>query len=531
MKPPKGFSMKYPTALHCILSGILLACTPARGGPASAASAESGPRRNVCLIQFDSWDGRILGGMGHAAVQNATPNCDRLSERGVLFRNAYCSHPICCPSRANMWSGRYTHHVESWNNYKGLEPGATTFKDRLEEVGYRFASEQGGIGKHDYRSGGHSQLARITAWTATANINLPFFRPDPPRVIESRERRVHKRDWELVDRACAWLTQNARGEGPFFLYVSMGIPHPAFVTSRYWLSRIDMDAVTIPPADDEDHPVMRFQRTAKNWGYGFDDDTVRRTRAIYYAMCAEADAMVGQLLDRLEDLGLDEDTYVILTSDHGENNMEHRQWYKMNMYESSVRVPLIVAGPGLLEGATIDNVVSLIDLYPTLVDMGRATAPDDPDGESLMPLLAGRTTASRNWALAIFTGCSANTSMFMLRRGNWKYVAYPGYKPQLFNLKDDPQEVHDLADLRTSMVNEMDRRLRSIVDYEEVHGRWLQYCRTAFRQWRGQVTTQPVHLKEYGADIAAASYEQIMANTYIGWDERWSKKLDDWLAE
>jgi arylsulfatase K len=522
--------MKRLLVLLCTVSAIICSADPVASGSSSVEVAKSEKRKNICLIQFDSWDGRVLGSMGHAAVKNATPNCDRLARQGVLFRNAYCGHPICCPSRANMWSGKYTHHVESWDNYKGLEPGEPTFKDRLEKVGYRFASGEGGIGKHDYRSGGHSQLARITGLAATANISLPFFRPEAPRIIESQEKRVHKHDWELVDQACAWLTQNAHGEQPFFLYVSIGIPHPAFVTSRYWLSRIDTDAVTIPPADDEDHPVMHFQRVAKNWQHGFDDNTVRRTRAIYYAMCAEGDAMVGQLLDKLSALGLDAETYVILISDHGENNMEHRQWYKMNMYESSVRVPFIVAGPGLLRGAAIDNVVSLIDLYPTLMDMGRTAGPDGLDGESLMPLLTGRTTRSRNWALALFTGCSANTSMFMLRQGDWKYVAYPGYKPQLFNLRDDPDEVHNLADRRAEVTGNMDRQLRSIVDYDEVNGRWVRYCKSAFRQWRDQIKTHPVKLKEYGSDITAANYEQIMANTYIGWNDDWAKKVEDWLA-
>lgn len=522
--------MKRLVIVLCTVSAIISSAGSLANAASAAELTKPEKRKNICLIQFDSWDGRVLGGTGHAAVKNATPNCDRLAGQGVLFRNAYCSHPICCPSRANMWAGKYTHHLESWNNYKGLEPGVPTFKDRLEKTGYRFASDEGGIGKHDYRSGAHSQLARITAWAGTANIALPFFRPEAPRIIEKQEKRVHRSDWERVDEACTWLTQNAHGERPFFLYVSMGIPHPAFVTSRYWLSRINMDAVTIPPADDEDHPVMQFQRTGKNWQHGFDDDTVRKTRAIYYAMCAEADAMVGLLLDKLDELRLNDETYVILISDHGENNMEHRQWYKMNMYESSVRVPFIVAGPGLLKGTTIDNIVSLIDLYPTLMDMGRTAGPDDLDGESLMPLLTGRTTRSRNWALALFTGCSANTSMFMLRQGDWKYVAYPGYRPQLFNLKDDPDEVHNLAGRRAEVAGNMDRELRSIVDYEEVHGRWVRYCKSAFRQWREQIKTRPIHLKEYGSDIPAAGYEQIMANTYIGWNDEWARKIEDWLA-
>ena len=91
--------------------------------------------------------------------------------------------------------------------------------------------------------------------------------------------------------------------------------------------------------------------------------------------------------------------------------------------------------------------------------------------------------------------------------------------------------MHNLARRRTEVAKNMDRQLRSIVDYDEVHGRWVRYCKSAFRQWRDQIKTHPVHLKEYGSDIPAASYEQIMANTYIGWNEDWARKIEDWLTE
>jgi len=517
--------------LGSLTLGSLLSSAAATAAPSvHRAGAATASRRNICLIQFDSWDGRVLGCLDHPAMRHATPNCDRLAARGVVLRNTYCSHPICCPSRANMWSGQYTHHCRSWNNYKGLEPGAPTFQNRLQQVGYQFASPQGGIGKLDYRSGGHSQLARITAWTAAADIALPFFRVAAPKILDNQLQRVHAEDWALVDRACQWLDQHHSDPQPFFLYVSMGIPHPSFTTSRYWLDKIDQDAITIPPQDDQLHPVMRYQQITKNWTHGFDDDSVRKTRAIYYAMCAEADAMVGQLLDKIDGLHLANETYILFTSDHGENNMEHRQWYKMNMYESSARVPLIVAGPGVQQGAVLDNIVPLVDLYPTFMEMGRTSGPDDLDGQSLLPLLTGRTRRSRNWALAEFTGCTANTSMFMLRQGEWKYIAYPGYGPQLFDLNDDPEEIHNLAQKRSGVARRMDDRLRAIVDYPQVHQRWIQYCKESFRKWRQEILAKPIHLHEYGADILQATYQQILANTYLGWNDSWSRKLDRWLA-
>lgn len=488
-------------------------------------------RPNIIFFHTDSWDGRAMGFLGHPALKSATPNCDRLAARGTAFRNTYCSHPICCPSRANMWTGKYTHRIESWNNHKGLNPGAETLFDKLRQAGYTLASGQGGYGKHDYLSGGHSQLARVTAWTGPADIQLPVFRVEAPRALETYEKRVHRGDWEQIDKAKAFLGEHAGDDSPFFLYVGTEMPHPPFTTSRHYMEMIPGDAVTVPPADKQDHPVMKYQRINKNWRHGFDNDTVIKTRAIYYAMCAETDAMLGELLDETDRLGLAENTVFIFSSDHGENNLEHRQWYKMNMYESSVRVPLIVAGPGVRRGKIVDNVVSLIDLYPTLADIAGLAKDGDLDGESLIPLLAGRAAAGRGHALAMFTGCSSNTSMFMLRKGQWKYVAYPGYGPQLFNLVDDPDEIDNLAGTKPDVVRQLDEELRRAVDYEDVHRRLLAYDKASFRRWRERVKADPIHLREYGADIKNASYEQIMANCYIGWTDEHAAKLEKWLEK
>ena len=486
---------------------------------------------NIIFVHTDSWDGRVLGCLGHPVMKKATPNIDGLARRGTVFRNTYCSHPICCPSRANMWSGTYTFRCESWNNYKGLPEGAETVLTRLRNAGYRFASEKGGFGKHDHISGGHSQLARVTAWTGPADIRLPVYRMKAPKLLEDDVERVHRRDWNDVDEAKNFLAGHAADEEPFFLYVGIRAPHPAFTTSRRWLNMIDRDAVAIPPKDTQLHPVMEYQQITKNWMHGFLAETVRRTRSIYYAMCAEADAMVGELLAEMDRLGLAENTYFIFSSDHGENNMEHRQFYKMNMYESSVRVPLVVAGPGIRQGVIIDNIVSLIDIYPTLMDMAELPCPAGLDGESLMPLLRGAADDSRKWAFAMFTGSSSNTTMFMLRKGDWKYVAYPGYRPQLFNLRDDPDEIHDLSGAKPQIVGQLDAELRRIVDYEQVHRRCIEYDKESFIQWRRQIAASPIHLKEYGADIENATCEQIMANCYIGFKPHHQVKLEKWLNE
>jgi arylsulfatase K len=407
--------------------------------------------------------------------------------------------------------------------------------DLLNEAGYRFAAEDYrdiGIGKSDYRSGGHSQLARVTSWTGPADIRLPVYgRGSQDLQIQTKVENAKDRDWEKIAQAREFLESGLKD--PFFLYISTSAVHPAYRTTSHWMERIDHDRVEVPPEDDELHPVMEYQQINKNWVHGFAPQTVKMFRSAYYAMCAEADAMVGEVIRTMDDLGLCDDTYFIFTSDHGELACEHRNWYKMSMYEGSSRVPMVIAGPGIEGNRRIDNIVSLIDIFPTVAEMTDITAPDDIDGESLMPLARGEKTESRDWALALHTGTSCNTTMYMLRRGEWKYIAYPGYQPQLFNLVEDPHEVRNLAHSRIDVVDSMDAKLRETVDYEEVHERCMQYNRKSFREWRERARAGEFTDTSYsrGQENPARTYEEIMANCYVGWSKEHEEKLEIWLNQ
>ncbi|MFW6257113.1 MAG: sulfatase-like hydrolase/transferase, partial [Bacillota bacterium] len=319
--------------------------------------------KNIIIFHAESWDGRMLGSMGHPALKEATPNVDALAERGVMFENTYSSHPICCPSRANMWSGKYTHNCESWNNFKGLETNMWAFPEAVSET-----HNVGFFGKRDYRSGGHTLLARLSAWLGPVNKNRPVFDRDNSqdfKVMDNEKRRCHTGDWEKIDKAVQFLEDQQNEEKPFFLTISSSLVHPHFTTNQYWLDKIPEELVDIPPEDNTEHPAIAYQRMAKAWRYGFDEETVRKVRRIYMAMCAEADALLGELVDAVDNMGLTDDTIIIFLSDHGELALEHQDWYKMSLYEGSVRVPLVIAGPGLEKGLRLPNIVSLIDICPT----------------------------------------------------------------------------------------------------------------------------------------------------------------------
>lgn len=496
-------------------------------------NSNSGTRPNILFIMTDSWDGRKTGYMGHPALRRATPNVDQLASEGTAFTNTYSTHPICCPARANLWSGQYSFRTESWNNYKGLEPDTPTFKDRLErEAGYVFGSEIGGFGKHDYLSGNHTHLARMTAWTGPANLPLPVYPNEEPEIIESDLVRVHEEDWRTADQACAFLEAQVGQEQPFFCYVGLKQPHPAFRTSRHWLSLVDEEQIDLPPEDPTDHPVITYQRINKNWSHGFDEASVRRTRAIYFGMIAETDAIVGQVVEKLKALGLDENTVIVFSSDHGELALEHQDWYKMSMYEASVRIPLVVAGPGVGRGRRVGQLASLIDFYPTFIDLAGLDPSPEADGASLVPLLRDPTATHRGWAFAMFTGSTINTTSWMIRRDAWKYVAYPGHPPQLFNLDEDPHELDNRAEREPEVAASLDAALREVVDYEAVHERVLAYDRESFREWRERAKRGEFSTEEYGnKGKPLTTYEEIMRNSYHGYGPEHEAAIEEWLEQ
>jgi arylsulfatase K len=473
-------------------------------------------KKNIIFIHCDSMDGRVMGCMDHPAMVRATPNLDALADRGVLFRNTYCNSPVCCPSRASMWSGQFTHNCEGWNNHKGLEEGTPTFKTKLDEAGYKTVT----FGKTDYLSGYHSIRSRVTSWAGASNVHRPTIRIGPPKVTDDDDPRIHKGDWNNIDKSIEWIKETIESdeEKPFMLYLGIHTPHPSFYTSQRYMDMIEESGITIPKKDKEVHPVIHFQKVAENWEHGFSEETVKLVRHIYFAMIAEVDVMVGKLVEAVEDMGLLENTYIIFGSDHGEMAMEHDMYYKMNMYEPSARVPLIVTGPGVSQGVKVDELVSLVDIYPTLMDMADLEHPQDLDGHSLMPELTGGESLRPDWVICEYHGECRNTNMFMFRHGDWKYIVYTGYEPQLFNVKEDPDEMHDLAKDRPDIVKEMDDMFRQVVDYEEVAARNERYNKESFRKWREEEKKQ-------------GTYEETMARIYSGWDNLSDEDIMPWTDE
>ena len=466
---------------------------------------------NIVFFICDSMDGRVMRCMEHPAAH--TPNMDRMAAGGTLFRNAYCNSPQCAPSRASMWSGQYVHRVEAWNNPLGIAPDHPTFATHLQRHGYDFEV----FGKTDYLVGGHSLKAHVTSWMRAAGIATPHNAPPVAQLVDDTPG-VHEGDWAQIDACVAFVRDRAGPpQRPFCLYPSTSVPHPPFRTSQTYLDRIDPTAVTLPAYEPALHPVMEYMSVTKNTHGQFDDSEILAIRRHYFAMVAEVDAMLGAVLDGLEASGHADDTYVIFASDHGEMNMEHRQTLKNAMYEASARVPLIVAGPGLRRGQVVDDLVSLVDLFPTLLEMGDVDLPPDVDGTSLLPFCRGEPNAHPSWVLSEYHSNFTQTGIAMLREGDWKYVAYAGFAPQLFNLRDDPDELNDLADVRPKDVERLDEQLAQIMDFADADRRAKASDRAAFLDWRDSLT--------------ADAYREAMTKMHRGaWGADEDAQIEAWLA-
>ncbi len=305
---------------------------------------------------------------------------------------------------------------------------------------------------------------------------------------------------------------------------------------------IDKDLIEIPPGlgplEETKHPVVRYMRVTKNCTNEFPEALALRIRHVYLAMIAALDEMIGRVVNALDDLGLRNSTYIIFSSDHGEMAAEQNQILKRTMFEPSIHEPLIVSGPGVKRNLRIQQPVSLVDIYPTLLDMGgldyddygeHPQYPQALDGQSLMPLLKGKDSQRRDWAYAEYNGDRCCTGTFMLRRGKWKYIKYMGYQPQLFDLVEDPWEDRDLAREKPEMVEEMDEILLKNFNCESIDQAAKEYDRREFTKWREGA-------KKDG------SYRNTMSRVYSGygplsiedimpWTDEEEKKITDWLNQ
>jgi choline-sulfatase len=281
-------------------------------------------------------------------------------------------------------------------------------------------------------------------------------------------------DRDIAAEAQMWLHEEANKytDQPWVLFVSFVAPHfPLSAPSEYFYEYYESAALPMPKLYAEDerprHPFLRDYAQSFCYDRYFDSpDKVRRAVAGYFGLCSFVDEQVGKVIGALQKTGLDASTRILYTSDHGDNLGARGLWGKSTMYEESAAVPLIVTGKDIAPGAVVDAPISHIDVLPFILDAtGEAAArPEQCDGVSLFALAAGATP--QRTVLSEYHGMGSTTAAFMTRLEHYKYVHYAAWPPQLFDLREDPEECHDRANdpgLR-SVRDEAEANLRAMLD-------------------------------------------------------------------
>ncbi|MBL4576740.1 MAG: sulfatase-like hydrolase/transferase, partial [Opitutaceae bacterium] len=279
------------------------------------------------------------------------------------------------------------------------------------------------------------------------------------------------RDIRCVDEAIRWIHGSAPGlDSPWVMVVNISNPHfPHTARPELW----DMYS------DNEDMPQFGSECKSARHPYAeamrkhfetdlFTEEQIRGLRRGYYACITFADLQLGRLVAALEGSGMSDSTNVVYTSDHGEMLGKFGMWWKCNLYEDSVRIPLLAAGPDFAKGQRVATPVDLHDLQASLF---AASGAEHPSGWLGKPLQSMPSNDTDRVVFSEYHGHGAPGSSFMIRKGKWKYIHYAGAPPQLFNLEDDPDELTNLAEIQSEVVADLDAELRAICSPEEENER------------------------------------------------------------
>lgn len=437
---------------------------------------------NIIVIMTDELRRDCLGCYGNSIVK--TPNIDALAASGLRFDNVYTPSPICVPARAAFATGRYVHEIGCWANAQPYDGKPDSWHHKLRDNGYRVAS----IGKLHFRStdddnGFTEEIQPLHVHEGKGWVHgLMRERTDLfdasgfAANIGPGEDSYTDYDRTVCGLTLDWLQDRTSDDQPWAAFVSFLRPHYPLTCPEEFYALYDPAKMPAPKphtaASGADHPVLEGLRKSCDYDAPFTEATRQIAIASYYGLISFVDDLIGQITEKLRQAGLDQSTTVIFASDHGECLGDRGFWTKMVMYDEAAAVPLIVAGPNISAGTT-NAPASLIDLFPTT--LGLAGIPYDerqtPFAHDL--LKQGHSAQTERPILSEYHDYGAQTGMFMLRKGRWKLVVYPGYQDQLFDMVADPDEMHDLAqsDAHKIVLSQMHSALAGVLDTDKVNER------------------------------------------------------------
>ncbi|MFK7736091.1 MAG: sulfatase [Pirellulaceae bacterium] len=437
-----------------------------------------GEIENVLLVISDDLRANALGCYGGDA--NASPNLDRLASQGMVFERAYCQGVVCGPSRRSFMYSRY-------KGKRGVSLGAQLRRNGWQSarVGKIFHMRVPGdiiAGTNgedeascwDRRYNATGLEAHTPGDYACLNLNIFSDRLENRESTQTKHRMFvtveydgdgsDQPDHKACDKAIEWLREERTN--PFFLAVGFVRPHYPMVAPRQFYRPFPWENMSLPPVfenDEADIPELGLAGTRNSRNpIGNYPDNQKRMWTGYYASVAFMDAQVGRLLEELERQGVRDKTAIVFISDHGYHLGDHGFWQKANLHEQAIRVPMIVSVPGKPAGRC-DSIVELVDVYPTIAELAGISFPREVQGQSLVPLLSQPEQTLRDSALSFHDGVS-------LRTKDWHFIQYKDGSEELYDMRGDEDQFHNLAvDLsKQSMLADWRKRLATVLERREV---------------------------------------------------------------
>ncbi len=425
----------------CQRSNVLCILTFATvlGIPNLVQARDKARRPNVLFLFSDDQRADTIAALGNPNIK--TPNLDRLVRRGTAFLRAYCmgsmQGAVCVPSRAMVLCGRTLFRIKE--DLKNIP----TWPEAFARAGYRtFVT-----GKwHN----GQASALRIFMEGKTVFLGgmgnpyqLPVADISGERKLGNK-RLSGKHSAALFADSVIEFIRGHNRDRPFLAYAAFNVPHDPRVAPKEYHAYYNAHQPPLPANFLPQHPfnngdlVGRDERLAP---WPRRPEVVRQHLADYYSAIAFLDAQIGRILAALKDAGLEEDTIIVFSSDSGLAIGSHGLFGKQNIYDDSMRAPLIFAGPGVPEGKRSDALCYLLDIFPTLGDLASVNPPAGSEGKSLVPVMHGIKGKVRDSLFLAYAKVQRS-----VRDERWQLITYPQInRTQLFDLRNDPHEIKDLA--------------------------------------------------------------------------------------
>jgi arylsulfatase A-like enzyme len=410
--------------------------------PLLSGLARAAERPNILFLFADDQRADTIAAHGNPHIK--TPNLDRLASQGFSFRSNYCfggnSGAVCVPSRAMLMSGKTWFHV----NTETLQ-GATLLPEHLQKHGYvTFGTGKWHNGEASWLRA--FQRGRSIFFGGMADHTKVPVRDRGPNGKLTAVRTGEKFSSELFADAAIDFLEHHDGEKPFFLYVAFTAPHdprmpPLAYREAYYRNLPPLPANFLPQLPF-DNGMMQGGRDENLGAWPRTESMIRDQLAEYYGLITHLDEQIGRVLAALRRSGQADNTIIVYAADNGLALGSHGLLGKQSVFEHSMRVPLILAGPNIPRGQSTKAFSYLLDLFPTLCDAVEVPRPAGLEGESLRPVWEGKKTSVRDSVFLPYLDIQR-----AVRDERWKLICYPKIEyMQLFDLQSDPHETRNLID-------------------------------------------------------------------------------------